>query len=327
MDTVGKLPASKSLLGQVSWAIFLAALLAFLVRQATDEWFAEEIQSSDLMVRVFLLAGSFLLPFFALSVRRDWKWSDEIDFNPDAVQLVLGGLAGLAVWVIAWWGMSWLDEKILFDLFGRFTPVGFYLPQNQERIWSVLVIGEVVVLPLAMLPLFWLALQHAMESLPVWLGVVIGGLFFGTAGTLVFGQGLVGLMGYSLCGMVAVFACRAAGSVWVGMAVHGAFMYANHSFLIDLLSEVGGEPYLGRVWLTYVLLAGLALVLLLQIVRARAKQQGDIPALPAKKTGISAGAWLALLAVLVLLVIFGVDEIDRRNDNPPQRIAISDETN
>lgn len=302
------------------WTLVAIAVVIVLIRLSFDSSFDDAATMDDFLVRSGLITLAFLVPIAVLYYRFLWRWHEVIILDPDPILLVMSGLSGIAVWVIAWWTMGGIDDSFLSEAFGSYTPLAMYLPNYQANIWGAFIINEVVILPLLLMVIFWGILRHEMRDVPLWVWLISSSLAFGVFGVLIFGQGILGLLGYGLCGFAAALNSWRTKSAWAGFATHATFMYATHSFLIDLLREVANESYLGITWLTYVLLAGLAFIILMQAIRFRLQAvppRSVADSRKASKVPMSGLSWLAVIALFLLTVPLLVNELDQRIQSSP----------
>lgn len=268
--------------------------------------------------RSAVVVGCLWLAVGVLLWLTDIHWRDLVGVDVDPIVIALSGIAGLSIWVVAWWLMSWLAEDVLFEIVGGFAPPSIYQPANWEDIWTPLVITDVVLVPLGLMLLLWGGLRVHVAGLSVGQASLILGAIFGLFGIMLYGQGIVGFWGYGLCGMVAGFVSLQARSAWAGFATHAVFMYANLDLLDNLLEQMAKrteegrvielEPYLGTKWLALVLIAGLTVTFLLQIIRFRTEtKSGKLP--PPQVQGAT---WLAVGLMVSIFAYLIVDEIQRR---------------
>ena len=272
--------------------------------------------STAIIARTLLVVGILLLPMVMLSssgsIRR---------LSPsscDAVTLALSGAAGLTIWPVAWWLMGWIADEVMFPAFGPYTPPAIYQPVHWETIWTWLILADVVILPLALMILVWGMLPAQLTTLPAWQSILIAGSLLGVLGSILFGQGIAGLLGYGLCGSVAAFVTLQTRTAWAGLATHATFMYANYGLLDDLRDALALRDAEGRVlslagygsmeWVALILLAGLATIMLMQIIRFRHNAE-DRPTLHQQ---LLLSDWLGLGLSLAAMVILMVSDITRR---------------
>lgn len=268
--------------------------------------------------RTLLVIGALGLPFFFLFLQYSWSWDELLGTNVDPVSIALSGLAGLAIWPIAWWLMGWLQDEVLFDLAGAYTSPAIYRPSNLESIWTLLIITDVVIIPLALTVLLWGAARWQLQGSNRLLATLILAFYAGLLGMTLFRQGMVGFLGYGLCGLVAAVVSLQTRSAWAGLATQGVFVYADLDLLDNLTTQMakrsedgtitGIEPYWGMQWLALVLISALVVVALLQVIRFRHERQP----VKAEPLGWTLGTWSALgISVLVMVFVF-TDEIIRR---------------
>lgn len=286
------------------WALGAAAFLLLGSRLALSE---DSAKTADVLFRILLVMGAALLPaiFVLWQHRSQWR---EIFAPPDPISIILSALAGLAIWPTAWWLMSLVNDA-LEDLFGAYLPPILFQPDFWDDIWTPYVLSEVVLIPLALAILIWSI--AARQSQKLWGMSLLFAAIFGFAGVLVFGQGIAGFFGYGLCGVIASITTRRTRSLWAGFATHATFMYANLGLLGELTREVVGEPYLGREWLTLILIGGFVCLAILQILRFRTEGMA-LPALESSNSML--WLWGALLAFLIVTVVVAYDEIQQRRE-------------
>ncbi|MCB9436051.1 MAG: hypothetical protein H6673_03550 [Anaerolineales bacterium] len=268
--------------------------------------------------RTLLVIGALGLPLFLLYLQYSWSWDELLGTNVDPVSIALSGLAGLAIWPIAWWLMGWLQDEVLFDLTGAYSSPAIYRPTNLESIWTLLVITDVVIIPLALMLLLWGAARWQLQRSNKLPATLILAFYAGVLGMLLFRQGIVGFVGYGLCGLVAAVVSLQTRSAWAGLATQGVFVYADLDLLDNLTTQMakrsedgtitGIEPYWGMQWLALVLISALVVVALLQVIRFRHERQTN-KAEPLNWTlGTSAAFGVSLLVVVFVFT----DEIIRR---------------
>ena len=293
------------------WVISIVAALLLIVQHVFYE------RDND-MLRLVVIVITMGVPIFILFQQNGWQLQDVIDFNIDPTFIVLSGSLGLAVWGIGWWGMSILDEKVLFEIFGFLQPPSVYLPINLSDGWEWLVLGDVILIPLGLMLLLWGGLCHQIQNAPIWQVVLLCGGYLGLFGALLFGQGLPGIFGYGLCGIAAGFVSYYARSAWAGFATHATFMYANRAFLDNLLDEmtfrndeglVAAEPYFGMQWLSLVLVSSLIAIALIQIIRFRSNLESSEKS---SSLSLTSSSWWAIGLAIVVFVLLIIDEAQRR---------------
>jgi membrane protease YdiL (CAAX protease family) len=272
------------------WALGAAAFLLLGSRLALPE---DSAKTADVVTRTLLVMGAALLP--ALFV-----------FWQNRPREIFSALAGLAIWPTAWWLMSLVNDA-LEDLFGAYLPPNLFRPDFWNDIWTPYVMSEVVLIPLALAILIWGVAARQHQKL--WGKSLLFAGIFGFAGVLVFGQGMAGFFGYGLCGVIASITTLRTRSLWAGFATHATFMYANLGLLDELTREVVGKPYLGREWLTLILIGGFACLAILQILRFRTEDMA-LPALESSNSML----WVALLAFLIVAGVVTYDEIRQRRE-------------
>lgn len=284
------------------WALVAAGFLLLLIRLFYDDTWegVAAVESAELILRYILMLAALLIPVGIYHSLLRPRWREIIDLNPDPVSLILSGLAGLAVWPVAWWVMRLSYEEFLFDFLGNYCAPIIYNRAFQEDIWGIMVIAETVLLPMALMPLFWGLLRVEWQGRAPWIAGLLIGLGFGLVSVLVFGQGIVGLLGYGLCGVVATLVSIWTRTAWAGFVTNATFIYANQSLLFDLLTEAGGD-YFNQTWLAYVLVASLALIAVLQFLRLRSNTTAEKK--PSSPLGSS--LWLGL-AILMMALWAGI---------------------
>ncbi len=298
-----------------SWALGAAAFLLLGSHLALSD---DSADNTAVIMRIALVMGATLIPaFFVLwrtGLGANWR---EFFAVPDPIVLVLSAVAGLAIWPTAWWLMSIIHDA-LNDLFGPFTPQTLFLPVAWDDIWTLYVLSEVVLIPLALAVLLWGVAQRQLQRL--WVGSLVLGAVLGFVGILVFGQGVAGFFGYGLCGVIAAMVSLRSRSLWAGFATHATFMYANLSLNDELTKQVyelvnnSLEPksYLGQDWLTLILVGGLVCLVALQVLRFRTESDTPQTDKPQPKN-----AWIMLLAFFIAASVVGYDEIRERADREP----------
>ncbi len=292
-------------LTSVLWTISIIAALLLVVQYIIYD-------RDDALLRLVLTISAISVPIIFLFLKNKWNWYEVINFQIDPAIIVLSGALGLTVWAIAWWGMSVIQEDILFDILGGFRPPNIYLPANLEDGWLWLVLGDVVFIPLVLMVLLWGELRRQIQNAPVWQATLLYGGYLGVLGALMFGQGISGMFGYGLCGIVAGFATIYGRSAWAGLATHTTFMYANRAFLDDLLWEMTyenenglrvAEPHFGTQWLSLVLVVGLISVALMQVIRFRSDLQYQAKSSTLSPNRLQWGAFGLAVVVFVLLIV------------------------
>ncbi|NDJ85679.1 MAG: hypothetical protein GYB66_07320 [Chloroflexi bacterium] len=268
--------------------------------------------------RSALLIAAIVVPGLLLFFWQEWSWRRVLAASQDPILVALSGAAALAVWPIAWWLMSLLDEEVLFEMLGAYAAPSIYRPINWEEIWTPLVLTDVVLVPLALMPVLWGGLCGQLKGLKRWQALMIVAAVFGVLGMVLYGQGIVGFFGYGLCGLIGAFVTLQTRTAWSGFAVHATFMYANLNFLDNLLREMvvrpesGGieaEPYFGTKWLSLVLVASLIVVVLMQIIRFRSEE----PESKAQsRPHANLQGWGAVAVMFLVCCFVVVDEIQRR---------------
>lgn len=223
-----------------------------------------------------------------------------------AIDILLSGLLGGAVWLVAWWLMEIVNEP-LSETVGVYVPEYLVLePYALQAIFRVVLVSLAagwVIFGLAN----WLLAESAAWARYSWLTL-------GTALLLVvvMPQGVVGLVGYGLLGAVAAYAVTRTRSPWAGVAALGTFLYANEWLLDDLFLELGGQDYFGEAWLGRVLLAGFATLVLSQIIRFRTEPH-PTPSLD-EDEAISATGYVGAVLLLVAVFLYLASELDQRNE-------------
>ncbi len=271
---------------------------------------------TTIITRTLLLLGIIWLPMVMLSSREAIRgvWP----LSCDAVTIALSGAVGLTVWLVAWWLMGWAADEVLFPTFGPYTPPAIYQPDHWDAIWTPLILADVVILPLALMILVWGMLPTHMVRFPTWHNILIAGSLFGVLGSILFGQGIAGFLGYGLCGSVAAFVTLQTRTAWAGLVSHATFMYANYALLDDLRDALALHNAEGRVfslagygsmeWLALVLLAGLVTVILLQVIRFRHISEDR----PTPNQRLQWRDWLGLALSSAAMVVLIFSEITRR---------------
>jgi hypothetical protein len=292
----------------VYWGLVGSALLLLVVRLGLAD-------NESVALRLVVVPAALLIPALLVFWQGRLKWREVVGSPPDPTLLALSALAGLAIWPLAWWLMSLVDDALV-DAVGPFTPLPVFRPEQWDTQWTEYVLSEVALIPLATTLLLWgvvrsqLQAEHSLLTSSVALA-----LCFGLLAVLMLGQGMVGALGYGLCGAGAAVASLRARSAWAGLATQATFMYANLSLLDNLLREVFGEPYLGRTWLSLVLVSGLALLAVLQVMRFR-----SLPLTPRARTRpVHQGLSLALVILTFAALLVTIDELDQRRSNDRQR--------
>lgn len=289
----------------VLWTISVIAVLLLVVQYMIYD-------RDDALLRLLLVISAIGVPTIFLFMQNKWDRQDVINFEIDPALIVLSGALGLVVWTMAWWGMSVIQEDILFDVLGSFRPPSVYLPANLEDGWLWLVLGDVVFIPLALMILLWGGLRRQIQNAPVWQSILLFGFYLGLLGALLFGQGIAGMFGYGLCGITAGFVSIYGRSAWAGLATHATFMYANRAFLDDLLWEMTyenesglrvSEPHFGTQWLSLVLVAGLMSIALMQVIRFRSDFQNQAKSSTLSPNKLQWGAIGLAIIVFVLLIV------------------------
>ena len=293
------------------WTLSIVAGLLLVVQHIFYD-------QDDVLLRLMVVIIAISVPPFILFWQSNWRLHDIIDFNIDPTLIVLSGGLGLVVWAIGWWGMSVLQEDVLFEVFGVFRPPSIYLPNNLDDGWLLLVIGDVVLIPLGLMVLLWGGLRQQIQDASIWQVVLLCGGYLGLFGALLFGQGVSGMVGYGLCGVAAGFVSYYTRSAWAGFATHATFMYANRAFLDNLLLEMTfeddnglrlPEQYFGIKWLSLVLITSLIAIALIQVIRFRSKLE------PSEKVStfpLTSPRWGAIALSVIIFVLLIIDEAQRR---------------
>lgn len=298
------------------WAFGAAAFLLLGARLILSK---DAADNAAVAIRMALVMGATLIPaFFVLGsspLKKHWY---EVFAAPDPIVLVISAVAGLAIWPTAWWLMSIVNDA-LTDLVGPFTPMQLFLPVTWDDTWTLYVLSEVVFIPLAFAVLAWgVAQRQVGQNQRLWIGSLVLGAVLGFTGVIIFGQGIAGFLGYGLCGIVAAIASLRSKSLWAGFATHATFMYANLSLNDDLTKQVyelvngtlEPKPYLGRDWLTLILVGGLVCLAALQVLRFRTEFDASQKSAPPK----NATLWIAFFAFLIAASVVGYDEIQQRRE-------------
>lgn len=271
--------------------------------------------------RIFLVIGALGIPMLILYWQYSWSWDELLGRTVDPVSVALSGLAGLAIWPIAWWAMGLLQENLLFNVVGAYQSPAIYQPNNLNDIWTMLVMMDVVLVPLALMILLWGVTRWQLQNTPRVLASLIMAFYSGLFGMALFGQGIVGFVGYGLCGLVAAIVSLQTRTAWAGFATHATFMYANHGFLYNLLKQMAKrredgtieslQPYWSMQWLALVLIAGLVTIGILQVIRFRHEH----PAAKTQSLRLTADTWAALGGAFLVGIFIFTDEIIRRVGN------------
>jgi len=224
---------------------------------------------------------------------------------PSPLVLGLSALAGLAVWLLAWWLMSLLNEG-LEDNFGAYR-VGFPLLQP----WALEVAYNVLLLPLLWSALLYYGLREGLNALPSpRLGALLA-LYMGLLAMVTTPQGAVAFVGYGLVGALAAALSLRTASAWTGGAVLVGFMYANLAFLDELDAQLGGEALFGGAWLGSVFASAFLTLILAQSVRLRNAPRQPAP----KQERPHLYGLLALGTSLFIGAMFALWELSQRGQS------------
>lgn len=244
---------------------------------------------------------------------------------PGPAALATAGLAGLAIFPVAWWLMDLTDYALRAagplpapDSLLMLNDTLFGLDLRPASYELVVLLG-VALVPLAQAGLAWGWVQPALAThfgrqRAAWLAGALGGALMALSAVSDLVPGMPGgpaaLGGYVLVGWVAAWAAYLAGSAWAGFAAHATFVYASFALRDDLARVLAGRGYLDVGWLTLLLLGGFAAVMLLQVVRFRTPRPPD----PPRRGG--AARLLPPLAVLLLAlaVMTALDVAARRDE-------------
>jgi hypothetical protein len=246
--------------GIALWAAAIAALVLFALQYVMADG---EVVTLRYVVAVTITGGAALVARRSAGERIAGR-------APDPASLVLGGLAALGVWPMAWWLMD-LTNYILENAAGwlpRPQPV-IDLPDAllglslQPAVYEIGVVFAVVVAPLVQAWLLWGEVLPELESLlgnsrGVWATGVLAGCFWALTSpqniTPALPWGLSSAGGYILVGCVAAWSTALVGSAWAGFAAQFVFAYASLAWTDDLFRELGRKSYWDLAWLTVILL-------------------------------------------------------------------------
>jgi len=300
-------------LGTVAWyaALCGGALLAAQTALAGTD---------GLTVR---FAASFALTLVAVLVASRGRRAER-EPAPDPVALVLGAVAGLSVFAVAWWGMD-LADHLLRQNVGT-LPGPRLLSRHADRLlgadlraasYEIAVLASVVLIPWAQSWLLWGLLRRELAAR---FGAERGVWLAGLAGDCVLAlsasqqvepslpSGLASLPGYLLVGAVAAWAATLSRSCWAGFAAQSAFAYASLALRDDLLRAMVGRDYGDPAWLTVIVLGVFGAAVALQVIRFRAE-----PVAPqAEISGRRRGVWLAIAFLAVSVIALAVVDLVRR---------------
>lgn len=273
---------------------------------------------NDALLRLVVIVFTIGIATVVLFWQSNWRLRDVVDFDVDPTLIILSGCLGLGIWAIGWWLMAVIQEDILFEVVGDFQPPSIYLPNNLQNGWIWLVFGDVVLIPLGIMILLWGGLRQQFQNTSIWQVVLLSAGYLGLFGALLFEQGIVGLLGFGLCGVASGIASYYTQSVWTGFATHATFMYASRAFLDDLLFEMTfenesgrrvPEPYFGVQWLSLVLITSLVCIALIQIIRFRSNLE---PGEKSTALPVSTPRWGAIALSVIVFVLLIIDEAQRR---------------
>lgn len=300
------------------WALALGALVVFAAQTALAD-------SDVVTVRYAIACGVLVLAaaFGTHAGGRSWRAVAAAPAEP--VVLLLCALAGLSVWLVAWWAMD-LTNYALDELAGN-QPLPQALIAMQDSLlgWDIQAAAYelqiafgVVLIPLAQAWLLGGVAQPALAGLvgrwrAAWIvGLAGGGVIALTAVQRIafaLPWGLASLPGYVLVSVVAAMCVYLTGSAWSGFAVLGTFAYASFTWwdarwFQDLFAFARFVDYFGLTWLTVLLLGGFGTVAVLQIVRYRVPRPADPPrARNASLREVAGPLILLLVGVIVLAAL------------------------
>lgn len=234
---------------------------------------------------------------------------------PDPANLILGGVAGLGIWAVAWWAMD-LTDHLLRQVAGL-LPLPQILSRAPDRLlgldlrpasYELAVLFAVVLIPLAQSVLLWGLVRREFVAAwgwrrGAWLAGVLGGGVLALSAPQqlepALPGGLAALPGYLLAGVVASWSAVLGRSFWAGFAAHGTFAYASLALRDDLLRALAGRGYLDPQWLSVVVLGGFVAAVMLRVMHLRDEQNAR-PA-SAGRPMRPAATWAILIATLVAL--------------------------
>lgn len=248
---------------------------------------------------------------------------------PEPVVLALAGLAGLAIFPVAWWLMDLTDHALrgvgplplpdsLITLNDRLLGLDL-----RPASYELAVLLGVALVPLAQAWLVWGWVQPVLAAYvggqrAAWLAGALGGALMALSAVQNLVPGMPGgpaaLGGYVLVGWVAASAAYLTGSAWAGFAAHATFVYASFALRDDLARALAGRGYLDVGWLTLLLLGGFAAVMLLQVVRFRTPRPPD----PPRRDG-AARLLLPVAVLLIALAVMTALDVAARRDEARER--------
>ena len=293
--------------GIALWAAAIAALVLFALQYAMADG---EVVTLRYVVAVTITGGAALVARRSAGERIAGR-------APDPASLVLGGLAALGVWPMAWWLMD-LANYILENAAGwlpRPQPV-IDLPDAllglslQPAVYEIGVVFAVVVAPLVQAWLLWGGVLLELESLlgnsrGVWATGVLAGCFWALTSpqniTPALPWGLSSAGGYVLVGCVAAWSAALVGSAWAGFAAQFVFAYASLAWTDDLFRELGRKSHWDLAWLTVILLGLFGAVVLLQAIRYR-EARDVVRARGAGRGLLRVGLPLAVVAASMMIM-------------------------
>jgi hypothetical protein len=325
-------------------ALWSTVLLAYGLFLAQTLLAGSDNLTARLLINVVLTGGVA----GALMALQGWRWRDVHDPPPDPANLILGGVAALAVWPVAWWLMNVTDSG-LHDVAGA-LPLPHPIHDLSDSLagldlqplaYELYVLGAVVLLPLAQGWLLWGLVQPELGALvgrwrAAWVAGPVAGLVMTLSAVqdVTLGQpalaevegvqrlvldvaptlpwGLAAIGGYVLLGCVAALSVYLTGSPWAGFAAHATFMYANLALRDNLADAFFDKDNLSIEWLTLLVIGVFGVFIVLQVMRYRTPRPPE-PARPAiSRTGRVFRVGLAVALLVLAIVAVAVLDFDAR---------------
>jgi len=273
--------------------------------------------SDSHLIRLCATVASLLLPLgILLFSEQSIQWRAILGEIPSPLILVLCGGVGLSVWMVSWWLMD-MSNQALVDVAGVYAPELALIPN-----WTQRVISTVVILPFSISILVFGIMRTRLQAIQRPTALLWITIYTATLSIMITPEGLVGLLGYGLLGLVAAIVSLQTRSLWSGFVAYAVFAYANLWLLDDLASVTFGLGYTDPEWLLRVILSLFATLILLQIIRFREPtppepepsgkhQTKDKKEIPPSFTSFG---WGSGMGVTIILLLYAASEIALRNE-------------